>query len=40
MTGPEKATFDTFRIVSFDFDAPRNVASFNYAFDDAHRFQR
>ncbi len=39
MTGPEKATFDTFRIVSFDFDAARNVASFNYAFDDAHRFQ-
>ena len=39
MTAPELATVETFRIVSFDFDAARNIARFNYAFDDTHSFQ-
>jgi hypothetical protein len=33
------ATVETFRIVSFDFDAARNIARFNYAFDGTHSFQ-
>ena len=39
VTAPELATVETFRIVSFDFDAARNIARFNYAFDDTHSFQ-
>ncbi len=39
MTAPELATVETFRIVSFDFDAARNIARFNYAFDGTHSFQ-
>ena len=39
MTAPELATVETFRIVSFDFDAARNIARFNYGFDDTHSFQ-
>ena len=39
MTAPELAGVETFRIVSFDFDPARNIARFNYAFDDTHSFQ-
>ncbi|MGO9962820.1 MAG: endonuclease domain-containing protein [Acidimicrobiales bacterium] len=39
MTAPELAGVETFRIVDFDFDPARNVARFNYAFDDTHRFE-
>jgi len=39
VTAPELATVETFRIVSFDFDAARNIARFNYAFDGTHSFQ-
>ena len=39
VTAPELAGVETFRIVSFDFDPGRNVARFDYAFDDTHNFQ-
>ena len=39
MTAPELGRVETFRIVSFDFDATRNLARFNYAFDDTHSFE-
>ncbi len=38
MTAAELATAETFRVVGYDFDASRNVARFDYAFDDTHRF--
>jgi len=39
VTAPELGRVETFRIVSFDFDATRNLARFNYAFDDTHSFE-
>ena len=39
MTEPELASVETFRVVGFDFDAARNIARFDYAFDDTHSFQ-
>jgi len=39
VTAPELAGVETFRMVGFDFDAARNVARFDYAFDDTHSFR-
>ena len=39
MTAPGLAGVDTFRIVGFDFDPAHNLARFEYAFDDSHRFE-
>ena len=39
VTAAELAGVETFRLVGYDFDAGRNVARFDYAFDDTHRFQ-
>lgn len=39
MTAPELAGVETFRIVGFDFDPARNLAKFDYAFDDSHHFE-
>jgi hypothetical protein len=39
VTAAELAGVETFRLVGYDFDAARNVARFDYAFDDTHRFQ-
>ncbi len=39
MTASRLSGVETFRIVGFDFDAGRNLARFNYAFDDTHCFQ-
>jgi hypothetical protein len=39
MTAPELAGVESFRIVGFRFDAERNIARFDYAFDDVCSFE-
>ena len=39
MSAPELADVETFRLLSYDFDASGNVARFDYAFDDTHYFR-
>jgi hypothetical protein len=38
VTAPELATAETFRLVGYDFDAARNRARLDYAFDDSNVF--
>jgi len=39
VSAPELAKVETFRIVAFDFDPSKNIAHFDYAFDDTHEFR-